>query len=78
MGVECGVAEAKRRWSELIRAVEAGERVVITRRRRPVAQLVPLSVVKRQVQLGSMRDRIKLYPGWDDPITEDELIGEGL
>jgi prevent-host-death family protein len=41
IGMDIGVAEAKKRLSELIRAVENGEPVVITRKRRPVAQLVP-------------------------------------
>jgi hypothetical protein len=28
------------------------------------------------VRLGEMKDRIRLLPGWDDPITEEELLGE--
>lgn len=40
---EVAVYEAKTRLSELISAVEAGERVLITRRGIPVAQLVPPS-----------------------------------
>lgn len=38
---ELGVLEAKNRLSELLNAVELGEEVVITRRGRPVAKLVP-------------------------------------
>lgn len=36
-----GVAEAKRRFAELIDRVREGERFVITRRGRPVLALVP-------------------------------------
>lgn len=36
-----GVAEAKRRFSELIDRVRGGERFVVTRRGRPVVALVP-------------------------------------
>lgn len=36
-----GVAEAKRRFSELIDRVRAGERFVVTRRGRPAVALVP-------------------------------------
>jgi prevent-host-death family protein len=36
-----GVAEAKRRFSELLDHVAAGERVVVERRGRPAAVLVP-------------------------------------
>jgi len=69
-------AEARNRFTELIRAVEDGEQVVITRHGRPVAQLVPPPAERRQVRLGEMKDRIRLLPGWDDPITEEELLGE--
>lgn len=36
-----GVFEAKTRLAQLLRRVEAGERFVITRHDRPVAELVP-------------------------------------
>ena len=36
------ISEAKNRLSELIRAVEAGETVVILNRNRPVARLTPI------------------------------------
>lgn len=35
------VAKAKSHWSSLLADVEAGEEVVITRRGRPIARLVP-------------------------------------
>ena len=38
---ELGVLEAKNWLSELLDAVERGENIVITRRGRPVAKLVP-------------------------------------
>jgi prevent-host-death family protein len=69
-------AEAKNRLPELIRAVEDGELVVITRHGRPVAQLGPPPIEPRKVRFDGMRGRIRLLPGWDDPITEEELLGE--
>ena len=36
-----GVAETKRRFAELIDRVVAGERIIVTRRGRPVIALVP-------------------------------------
>ncbi|MET0181567.1 MAG: type II toxin-antitoxin system prevent-host-death family antitoxin [Caulobacterales bacterium] len=39
--IEAPVNEAKTKLTELLRAVEAGERVVITRHGKPVAELVP-------------------------------------
>ena len=69
-------AEAKNRLTELIRIVEGGEQVVITRHGRPVAQLAPPPAERRKARLGGMKGRIRLLPGWDAPITEEELIGE--
>ncbi len=70
-------AEAKNRLTELIRVAADGEQVIITRHGRPVAQLAPPPVERRKARLGGMKDRIRLLPGWDAPITEEELIGEG-
>ena len=74
--MDVSVAEAKNRLPELIRAVEDGEEVIITRHGKPVAQIAPAPPARRKVRLGGMRDRIKLLPGWDDPVTEDELMGD--
>ena len=75
--MQVSTAEAKNRLPELIRAMEGGEQVVITRHGKPVAEIMPPRVQEeRKVILGGMRDRIKLLPGWDDPITEEELLGE--
>ena len=73
-----GIADAKNMLPELIRAVEAGEQVVITRHGVPVAQLAPPPAPRGKVILGGMRDKIKFLPGWDDPITEEELLGSRL
>jgi prevent-host-death family protein len=72
-------AEAKNRLPELIRAVEAGEQVVITRHGRPVAQIAPPPPEPaRKVRFDGMKGRIRLLPGWDEPITEEELLGEDV
>jgi len=77
-GMDVSVVEAKNRLTKLIRAVEAGECVVITRNGRPVAQLAPPPVERRRVQFDGMRDRIHLPPGWDDPVDQDEFLQGGL
>ena len=66
------VSEAKKQLSRLIRAVEAGEEVILTRRGKPVARLA--AVERRTVRWGAMRDRIVLKPGWDAPITEEQFF----
>lgn len=69
-----GIAEAKSRLTELIRAAERGERVVITRHGKPVVQLSPPSTPHRKVRLGWMRGQIKCEPGWDAPMNEDDFL----
>jgi prevent-host-death family protein len=76
--VDVSIAEAKNRLPELIRAMENGEQVIITRHGKPVAQIAPAPVERRVVRWGAMRGRVKLLPGWDEPITEEELLGGGL
>lgn len=72
------IAEAKDRLPELIRAVESGEKIVITRHGRPVAQLAPAPVARRQVRLGAMKGRIRLRPGWDAAIDDDRFLAGEL
>jgi prevent-host-death family protein len=76
--MDVSIAEAKNRLSQLIRAAEGGESVVITRHGRPVAQLLPAPVRRRKVRLGGMRGRIRLLPGWDKPIDIDRFLEGGL
>jgi antitoxin (DNA-binding transcriptional repressor) of toxin-antitoxin stability system len=72
--MDVSVAEAKNRLTELIRAVEDGESVVITRNGKPVAQLTRPPLSRRKVRFGTMRGRIHLKPGWDRPITLDQFL----
>ena len=72
--MDVSVADAKNHLSELLRSVAEGERVVITRNGKPVAQLVPLPPERRVVRFGTMRGKIHLKPGWDDPIDVDRFL----
>jgi antitoxin (DNA-binding transcriptional repressor) of toxin-antitoxin stability system len=72
--MDVSIAEAKERLPELIHAVEEGENVVITRDGKPVAQIALPPPAGRQVRFGTMRGRIHLKPGWDDPIDEDQFL----
>jgi len=76
--MEVSTADAKNRLPELIRMVESGEQIVITRHGRPVAQLGPAPPAARKPRLGGMKGRIRLLPGWDDPMTDEELMGEDI
>jgi prevent-host-death family protein len=73
--MDVSIADAKNRLPQLIRAVEDGERVVITRHGKPVAQLAPPPPERRrQARLGGMKDRIVLLPGWDAPMDLDRFL----
>jgi prevent-host-death family protein len=72
--MEFSVAEAKNRFSEVIRAVEEGEEIVITRHGKPVAQLVRPLRHRRRVRLGTMKGRVQFLPGWDAPIDLDRFL----
>ena len=74
--MDFSIAEAKNRLPELIRAMEQGKEIIITRHGKPVAQLMPAPTNRRQVRLGGMKDRIQLLPGWDAPIDTDSLIND--
>lgn len=76
--MDFSTGDAKNRLTELIRAVEAGEQVIITRHGKPVAQLVAPPPERRKVIFGGMKGRIKFYPGWDDPIDEDRFLAGEL
>jgi prevent-host-death family protein len=68
------IGEAKNRFTRLIRAVEEGEAVLITRRGKPVAQIVAPPPQPRKVVFGGMKDQVKLLPGWNDPIDLDSFL----
>jgi prevent-host-death family protein len=76
--MDVSIVEAKNRLPELIRAVEAGESVVITRHGKPVAQIAPLTRRRPKPRLGGMKDRIQLPQGWDKPIDLDRFLAGGL
>jgi len=50
---------------------------VIAKAGKPIAKLVKVEEKKSKPRrLGTARGTIKLLPGWNDPFTEEELIGE--
>lgn len=71
--MDVSVAEARNHLTRLIRAVEGGEQVVITRNGKPVAQISAPPAERRKVRLGAMKDRIRFLAGWDDPIDIDDF-----
>ncbi|MEJ7729741.1 MAG: type II toxin-antitoxin system prevent-host-death family antitoxin [Polyangiaceae bacterium] len=54
------IAEAKARLSELIDATLRGEEVIIARRDKPLARLVPMGEARTVPQFGKYRGRLEL------------------
>ncbi len=63
--VNVNIHEAKTHLSRLLEQVAAGERVVISKAGKPIAELVPLQA--RRVTFGGMKDEISY---------DDETFGE--
>jgi prevent-host-death family protein len=64
---------AKTQLSKLIALVEAGEEVIIARRDKPVARLVPVEQVPRKRRFGSMKGKVWVGPEFFEPLPEEEL-----
>jgi prevent-host-death family protein len=75
---EVGAYEAKTHLPELLRRVERGERITITRHGHPVAELVPASDERRRRVAESIAKLEQLRKGRKlDGITIRQLIDEG-
>ncbi len=57
---EIGAFEAKTHLSELLAAVEAGERIVITRRGRAIAELRPVSDARSEGRRAALAQAARL------------------
>ena len=68
------MADAKNKLPELIKAVEDGKPVTITRRGVPVVDLVRTKEPsRRKRQLGTLHGKIKINdPDWWMPMTDEE------
>lgn len=73
--MQVSVADAKNRLPELLKAVEDGEQITICRRGVPIVDLVPAKKpTKKNIKLGTMRDRIVIHdPDWWKPMSDEEV-----
>ncbi len=75
---EVNIHDAKTHLSRLLEKVQQGEEVVIAKAGKPIAKLVKVDKPAPR-KFGTARGMVKFYPGWNDPMTEEELskfIGE--
>lgn len=71
--MEVGVGEAKARLSELLDRVEAGDRIVITRRGTPIAVLTPHTEgsPRRAAALGNATGLVEVGDDFDAPLPDE-------
>jgi prevent-host-death family protein len=82
---EVNIYEAKTSLSALLQAVAAGEEIVITKRNKPVARLLPFEEPKARPTFGMAKDALQ-RSGLDrvdiaralEPMSEDELEAWGI
>ncbi len=64
------VAEAKARFSELVKRAQAGEEIVVTRHGKPVARVVPAAVENELPRIGALKGLIRIADDFDAPLEE--------
>ena len=77
------IHEAKAKLSEFLEAVSAGERVVICKRNRPVAELRAVAGVRTEPRpLGGAKGRLSVPASFFEPLSDEDLAAfesdEGL
>jgi prevent-host-death family protein len=66
------VHEAKTHFSKLLQRVAAGERIVIAKAGKPVAELVPVQQRPPLRPVGMDRGKVIIHDDFDDPLPEFE------
>ena len=67
------VHEAKTHLSELLKRVEGGEEIVITRSGQPIAKLVPLPKRTEPREPGGWEGKVWIAPDFDAPLPDEIL-----
>lgn len=67
------IHQAKTNLSRLIKAVEAGEEVIIARGDTPVARLVPTAQPRRERVFGAYAGQFKVTDAFFEPMSKEEL-----
>ena len=72
MTTTVNVHEAKTHFSKLLQRVQSGERIIIAKAGKPVAELGPLPKARARREPGPYRGLVLVGPDFDDPIPELE------
>lgn len=62
--------QAKERFLELVELAAAGEEIIISKGKRPVAKLTPIREPRELRQFGSAKGLIRLADDFDEPLTD--------
>lgn len=76
MAKQINIHDAKAHLSEYLAAVEAGETVIIARRNKPIAKLVPIGPEERARKprpIGLAKGMGHVIPEFFEPMSDDEL-----
>ncbi len=65
--------DAKAKLSEILDKVSEGEEVVITRHGKAVAKVVPIAQTGKR-ELGFAASQVGFLPGWEEPLTAEDLL----
>jgi prevent-host-death family protein len=66
---------AKTTLSQLLTRVEAGEEIIVSRGRTPIAKIVPFTPAPSKRQPGKLKGKISIGPEFFDPLPDEELAG---
>jgi prevent-host-death family protein len=69
------IRTAKSGFSKIVAQAEAGDEIILTRRGKPVAKLIPLATtVSRPKRVpGRLKGQITIGPEFFEPMSEEEL-----
>ena len=76
--MKIGIRQAKANLSKLVQSALAGEKVVIMKHGRALAEIVPPRPEPARADrgYGSLKDVLRLPEGWDSPAAEEEVLNQ--
>ena len=73
MALQVNIDEAKTNFSKLLDRVKKGEEVIIAKRGKPIARLVPIKERPLQRVPGSAKGEVIISPDFDAPLPDSIL-----
>lgn len=67
------IHEAKTTFSKLIKQVQEGKKVVISKSGTPIVEIIPIQQKKTKRKPGALKGKIAIKADFDAPLPEDYL-----